>query len=261
MVRTVSAPPSGIASMALSTRLRRARATCSGSAATVGSSGASSARAVTRAWANCASNSFMVSPASAFRFTGCISGAGILAKSEKRAMICLRLASSASSVRLPSRNTSSNSAGWLSRARCMFSTVICKGKSGFFNSCARRLANSLQAATRSVCTRRWRCSTSSCVMRLKACANCPISSCDVTSTVVFQFPAATWPALSASRRTGRVTRAVAQTAINMPVRMAPAATQAPLRPSEFSSSTNSRRELEISSTASRLSSIPVSGSA
>ena len=54
----------------------------------------------------------------------------------------------------------------------MFSTVICRGNSGFFNSCARRRASSRHAATRSACTRRSRCATSSPVMRLNARASC-----------------------------------------------------------------------------------------
>ena len=46
-------------------------------------------------------------------------------------------------------------------------------------------------------------------MRLKARASWPISSAEETSTVVFQSPAATRPALSARRCMGRVTRAAA----------------------------------------------------
>ena len=75
----------------------------------------------------------------------------------------------------------------------MFSTVICSGKSGFFNSCARRRASSRHAATRSACTSRSRCAVSSAVMRLKACASWPISSPPATSTVVFKSPLATRP--------------------------------------------------------------------
>ena len=143
----------------------------------------------------------------------------------------------------------------------MFSTVICRGNSGFFNSCARRLASSRQAATRSACTRRSRCATSSPVMRLKARARVPISSAEETSTVVFQSPAATRPALSARRCMGRVTRAAAHQLRRMPSRMPAPATITPVRSREFSSSTRSRRELPISRTPSMLLSSPGSGTA
>jgi hypothetical protein len=98
-------------------------------------------------------------------------------------------------------------------------------------------------------------------MRLKARASVPISSAEETSTVVFQSPAATRPALSARRCMGRVTRAAAHQLNKMPSTMPAAATVTPVRRREFSSSTRSRRELAISSTPSMLLSSPGSGTA
>ena len=64
-----------------------------------------------RACASWGSKNLTVSRAKALRSNGCISGVGILAKSLKRAMICLSWASSARSVVVPSRKTSSNCSG------------------------------------------------------------------------------------------------------------------------------------------------------
>ena len=99
--------------------------------------------------------------------------------------------------------------------------MICSGNSGFFSSCARRRASSRQAATRSACTRRSRCSSSSRVIWLKAAASAPISPPERTSTCVCQSPAATARAPAASASTGRVMRAVVQKATSSASRMPP----------------------------------------
>ena len=98
-------------------------------------------------------------------------------------------------------------------------------------------------------------------MRLKARASWPISSAAVVSTVVPQSPAATLPALSASCRTGRVTRAVAHQLRPTPRMMPPAATTMPVQRRNASSCANSRLELAISRTPSSSLPFPVSGRA
>ena len=97
-------------------------------------------------------------------------------------MMVFRLAISASNVAELSGTFPQTAADFAGAPAPEFSTVSCKGNRGFFSSCANRRANSRQAATRSLCTSRFRCSISSQVMRLKASARLPKLVGGVTGT-------------------------------------------------------------------------------
>src|SRR5256885_5738240 len=94
---------------------------------------------------NCGSKRRTALRSASFTFTRTNCGAGIFEKSLNRPTMVFRLASSAFKVAVDSWKTSRNCLASSWRAFCKFSTVMCMGKSGLRNSCARRRASSRHA--------------------------------------------------------------------------------------------------------------------